>query len=80
MKDPSYRLSTMQTKLASDNASQVDAATAFIAVDANALGRAVLLWQGCMAAPKPGQPHPGGKPPRGARFFLASPGGADSKL
>ena len=37
MKDPSYTLPTMQKKLASNDPSQVDAATAFIAVDSNAL-------------------------------------------
>ena len=50
MRDKSYSLPTMQRKLASDSPSQVDAATAYIAVDSNALGRAILLWQAAEAA------------------------------
>merc|ERR1712146_584968 len=71
MKDPSYTLPTMQRKLASSEPSQVDAATAFIAVDSNALGRTMLLWKACQAAAdRPDSDRR--SPPRAGRFFLPS--------
>merc|ERR1711907_219476 len=71
MKDPSYTLPTMQRKLASSEPSQVDAATAFIAVDSNALGRTMLLWKDCqVAANRPDSDRR--SPLRAARFFLPS--------
>ena len=72
MKDPSYTLPTMQKKLASNDPSQVDAATAFIAVDSNALGRAMLLWQGCEANAAQADFSAAGNHPRAARFFRSS--------
>ena len=81
MKDPSYALPTMQKKLASNDPSQVDAATAFIAVDSNALGRAILLWQGCETNTAQAEFSAAGNRPRAARFFR-SPNKSDriSKL
>lgn len=80
MKDPSYTLPTMQRKLASSDPSQVDAATAFIAVDSNSLGRAILLWQACEAATTTtyANDSSGKSAPRAARFFRPSCSGAVS--
>jgi hypothetical protein len=50
----------------------VDAATAFIAVDANALGRVLKLWQGYQEGVK----SSGAKKPRAARFFAPEAGGS----
>lgn len=72
MKDPSYTLPTMQKKLASNDPSQVDAATAFIAVDSNALGRAILLWQGCEENAAQADFSGAGTRPRAARFFQST--------
>ena len=85
MKDPSYTLPTMQKKLVSNDPSQVDAATAFIAVDSNALGRAILLWQGCEANAAQADFSAAGTSnhPRAARFFRSpeeSDRSANSKL
>jgi len=64
-KDESYELSAMMRKM-QGNPNEQDTAKAFIAVDSNALGRAVLLWK---------QAQPGGRPAgarlRAARFFAA---------
>jgi hypothetical protein len=74
MKDPSYTLPTMKKKLASSDPSQVDAATAFIAVDSNALGRTMLLWKAFQAGADTDRPDSGRRSlaQRAARFFQPS--------